>query len=243
MAITSTDVLFMKSSVGTSDGGAESGTELTSGVANGLWPDISDALRGTGGSRIKKFYIQNDSGTETMLSPSVWISSEPSGVDVDLGLGSASSSDDDNTAGNLVALVSNNKVSLQSSAADGRTATVIGLDALGAPLVEGVVVTGATPVLTVGTFSKVYAVEMSATSGSLTITIKEGSGGTITMGTIPSSNIVTWVWVSATSKGTGIRVFDVGPSTSIPIWCRQTWAAGVSAQRPTRQIVSVEENG
>jgi hypothetical protein len=241
MAITAADIDFLKSSSGTSDGGAESATEITSGLKNDLWPNLSDALRASGGSRTKKFYIKNNSGTETMLNPSVWITESPSGITVEIGLGAAASDDSVNTAGTLVAWSSNAKVALISSAADSRTATITGLSAAGDTQSETVGLTGTSEVLSAGTYSKVWGVALSALSGSATVTIKQGTGGT-TRGTIGPSVLVSWLWVAAPNKASGIKVPSLLAGSSIPIWCRQTWSAGISAQRPARQIVAVEEN-
>lgn len=241
MPITATDIDFLRSSTGTSDGGAESATEIVSGVANSLWPNLSDTLRASGGSRPKKFFIKNNSGTETMLEPSVWISQSPSGMTVEIGLGGSASDDDDSTSGDLTAWTTNANVALVSSASDSRTATINGLNTSGDAITETVGLTGVTEVLSANVYSAVYNVVLSAVHGSNTVTIKQGTGGT-TRGSIGVGEIISFRWVSGTSKATGIKVVDVLPGVSIPIWCRQTWSAGISAQRPTQQTVSIEEN-
>lgn len=241
MAITAADIDFVKSSVGTSDGGSETATEITSGVANDLWPNLSDTLRASDGSRTKKFFIANNSGTETMLEPSVWITEAPAGMTVEIGHGSPSADDDDSAAGSMTAWTANAKVALVSSAADSRTATIYGLNTSGDAVTEDVALTSTSEVLSTNTYSKVWSVALSALSGSATVTIKQGTGGT-TRGTIVPSEVVSFLWVTAPSKATGIKVPDVLPGDSIPIWCRQSWTGGIAAQRPTRQVVAIEEN-
>lgn len=240
MAITATDILFLKSSSGTSDGGAESATEITSGLENDLWPDISDALRASDGSRSKKFFIKNDSATETASSPSVWISEFPAGVDVLIGYGSSTSDDADSAGGVLTDMTADALIALVCSASDSRTATVYGLNASGAPQSENVSLNGTSEVLTVGTYSVLYAVELSTLSATVSVTVKQGTGGT-SRGVIGPGLIIGWMWVNAGTKATGIRVPDLLPGSSIPIWCVQSWGAGVTAQRPTRQVVAFEE--
>jgi len=240
MAIVASDIDFLKSATGTSDGGAESSNEITSGLANDLWPNISDALRTTGGTRYKKFYIKNSNGTETMVQPTVWIAEAPVGLQVYLGRGAGSSNDATNTQGNMTAFAASAKVALISTGSDGRSATIIGLDTSGDPQQEVVTLTGTTEVLSVGTYSKVWTVYLNTTNGSNTVTVKQGAGGT-TRGTIGPTLICCWLWVLATSKATGILNPDLLPSTSIPVWCKQTWDAGIGAIRPTRQVVAVEE--
>lgn len=240
MPVTVTDIKFFKSATGTSDGGAISATELVSGVANAIWPNISDALRATGGTRYKKFFIKNDHATDAMVKPSTWIAESPPGVVVSIGYGVNSADDATNTQGNMTAWSANAVVSLISSGADTRTATITGLDASGDPLSEAVVLTGTSEKLSTGTFSKVWGVYMSATNGSNTVTIKQGVAGA-TRGTIGASLLACWLWVNATSRATGIVVPSLAAGLAIPIWCRQVWAPGVSAVRPTRQIVAVEE--
>jgi hypothetical protein len=241
MPVAVTDVLFMKSSTGASDGGAESPTELVSGTANALWPNISDALRAAGGTRYKKFYIRNDHATDLMVKPTVWIAESPPGVTVSLGLGAASADDATSTLGTLTAWSANAVVALVSSGTDSRTATIFGLNASSVPVSEAVALTGTGEVLSSNTYSKVWCVYMSATNGSNTVTIKQGSGGT-TRGTIAPTFLICWLWVAAISKATGITVPDLTAGLSIPLWCRQVWSPGISAVRPTRQVVSVEES-
>lgn len=241
MAITASDIDFVASTIGTSDGGAESATEIISGVQNDLWPNLSDALRSAGGNRSKKFFIKNNSGTETASKPSIWITEFPAGMTVELGIGAPSSDDSTASAGTLTAWTANAKVSLASSAADTRQATIVGLNTSGDPAVELLTLTGASEVLSAGTWSKVWSIYLSALNGSNTVTVKQGTGGTV-RGTIPPSVLTTFLWVNPPSKASGIKLSNLIPAAAIPVWCRQTWSAGIAAQRPTRQIVAFEEN-
>lgn len=241
MPVAATDILFMKSAIGTSDGGAESATLILDGVDNDLWADINDAARAAGGTRYKKFFIRNDNGTETMSKPTVWIAQSPPGITVSIGYGAFTTDDDDTAGGNMTAWTANAKVSLTSSSSDLRNATITGLDTTGEPVSEVVALTGITEVLSANTYSKVWGIRLSALNGSNTVTVKQGTGGT-TRGTIAPNVLCCWLWVVATTKATGIKVPSVLPSTSIPVWCRQVWSAGIAAVRPTAQLVAVEEN-
>lgn len=240
MPITATDIVFYQSATGLSDGGAESATEIVSGVNNNLWPNISDALRAADGTRYKKFFIRNENTTETMTSPAVWCAIPPPGITVNLGLGASSVDDDDNTQGNMTAWTANAVVAMVSTASDTRTATVYGLNASGDPVTESFALTGTTEKLSTNTYSKVWSVQLSAVHGSNIVTVKQGAGGT-TRGTLGANQIVCWLWVNANSRANGIYLPNVLPTTAIPIWCRQTWTAGVSAQRPTSQTIAIEE--
>lgn len=241
MPITEADVLFLRSATGTSDGGAESATEIVSGVHENLWPNLSDALRASGGTRYKKFYVKNDSGTETASEPSVWIAESPASTTVHIGLGAPTADDASSDAGVLSAWTANAKVSLTSSAADTRVATIIGLNTAGDAVTEDVTLTGVTEVLSVNTYSKVWCVYLSTLHATLVVTIKQGSGGS-SRGTVNANRIIAFLWVLAPDKASGIKVPDLLPGDSIPVWCRHTWSAGISAQRPTRQIPAFEEN-
>jgi hypothetical protein len=75
------------------------------------------------------------------------------------------------------------KLSLTSSAADVRVATVVGRDATGAVVSEGVTLTGAVEVLSVATFERIQSVNLASTNAN-TVTLKQGAAGS-TIATIP----------------------------------------------------------
>jgi hypothetical protein len=240
MAVTVNDIDFFLSVSGSSDGGAESSTELVSGTTNGLWPNISDALRTSGGTRYKKFFIQNSHSTDSMVQPSIWISESPVGVVVQIGLGMGSADDTASSQANMAPWSANAKVAAVSTSADTRTVFVYGISSGGVPIAESFLLSGTTEVLSANTYSKVWSVQLSSVSGTSTVTLKQGAGGTA-RGTIGPTFVTCWLWVTALTKATGLWLPDLLPTTAYAIWCKQSWDAGLSAQRPTRQIVSIEE--
>lgn len=240
MAVSAADVVWYKASAGASDGGSKSATPVTS-TKGDFWPNVSDAERTAGGTRIKKSFLTNEHATDSLLAPVVWISVVPTNMTEEIGLGFDDADDDANTQGNMTALGANALIALVSSGADTRTATIIGLDASGNPQQETVTLNGTTEVVSVGTYSAVYAIHLSAESATLTVTAKQGAGGT-TIGTIGPNVEACWLWIAATSKASGLKLADLIAGASYGFWHRQTWAAGVPAVRPDESRISVEES-
>jgi hypothetical protein len=81
-------------------------------------------------------------------------------------------------------LTSNAVIAAVSSAADTRTLTVTGRDATGAVVTDSLVLTGTTEKVGIVTFERIINAELNGTSGTLTVTLKQGSGGA-TIATIP----------------------------------------------------------
>jgi len=80
------------------------------------------------------------------------------------------------------------KLALISDGTDVRVATIVGRDATGAVLTEAVTLTNAVEVLSVNTYERIQSVNLGATSGSRTVTLKQGTGGT-TIATIPINEV------------------------------------------------------
>lgn len=80
------------------------------------------------------------------------------------------------TAAALLALV--------SDGADTRNVTIVGRDATGAVVTETVALNGTSEVLSVNTYERIQSVNLASTSGTRTVTAKQGSGGS-TVTTIP----------------------------------------------------------
>lgn len=241
MPLIADDIVFYKSGAGLSEGGAITATEIVSGASNNLWADISDVLRTAGSTRYRKFYIANESSTDDMVEPNIWISTSPAGVTCSIGVGLASTDDADSAQGNMTAFTATAVVSVASDGGDTRGFTVRGLDGSGTPVTETGTLNGTTQVLTSATFSKVYSVSLDALSGTRSVTVKQASGGT-TRGTIGVNKVVCWLWVNATSKATAIKLTDLAQGTSIPVWSRQVWPAGTASQKPSGQTVAIEES-
>ena len=240
MPVGTADLVVYKSATGSSDGGAISAVAVTSGVHGNLWPDISDALRTSGGTRTKKWFLKNEHATDALSKPVIWNSIVPQGLTEELGLGVDSSDDADNAMGSLTAWSANAVLAALSSAADTRQLTITGLDNAGVPTVEVIALAGTGEVLSTTSWSKVFGVYVSALNGSNTITIKQGSGGT-TRGTIPPNKKAIWLWITAIAKASGLALPSLNASANFGIWDRQTWPAATAAARPTRQRIALEE--
>jgi hypothetical protein len=238
--VSESDIVVYLSATGSSDGGAISATALATGVKNGLWPDISDVSRAAGGTRTKKWYLANENGTDSLIAPGIFLAGEPTGLTEEIGLGVDSADDSDPAQGNMTAWASAAVVALVSSGVDTRQATIYGLDGAGDPVAEIVTLNGTTEVLSVGTFTVVWAVHAASVDAGRTVTVKQGSGGT-TRGTIGPSKRACWLWVHALNSGTAMILPDLPASSHYGIWDRQTWAAGIAAQRPAYERVAVEE--
>lgn len=241
MAVGRADIHFFRSTNGASAGGTMSATEIDDAVLHDLFAAISDAERIAGGSRRHKWFVNNQHGTDALNEPKFWVSAVPAGFTAPrLGLGFNDADDDTYLQGNMTAFGANAVVGLISSGADTRTAQIWGLNGSGVPISESVVLTGAVEVLSVATFSKVWAVKLSAESGSLTVTVRQGAGGT-TRGTIGVNVEMCFLWVTANSEANAIQLPDLAAGGSYGFWEEQTWPAGVSGQIPTDSPLRVKE--
>ena len=240
MSVLQTELVYRKSATGSSDGGAVSGSLLTSGLKNDLWPNISDVNRLAGGTRYKKIFICNDAVVDSLVVPSIWNFQQPTNITQQIGFGHDDSVDDNSLQGNMTAWAAGALAAFVSSAADTRTLTIWGLDGSSIPQTESVTMNGTTEVLSVGTYTKVFGCLLSAT-GAQTVTIKQGTGGT-TRGTIGASEVTCWIWLDANIKADGIMLPSLLAFESYGIWLKQSWIAGAAGVRPDAAIVAVEEN-
>lgn len=243
MPVASSDIKLFKSANGDSAGGASTPTQVTGTSKNNFFADISDLERLAGGERIRKAFLGNDHATDSLLQPLVWFFPDVIGFDpTEIGYGIDDADDDTGLAGDLTALTANAQIEVVSSAADTRNVTLVGVDnATGDQTTETLVLNGTTPVLSTLTFSSLIAVFADSESGSNTITIKEGAGGT-TRGTIPSNRVLTFLWVVADSEVDALKIPDLIAGGRTGIWIKQTWGAGVAAQRPATPILNVKES-
>jgi hypothetical protein len=223
MPLEGSDIVWYLSSAGASEGGAKSATPVTDNVDENYFEDVSDVSRIAGGEELRKIFASNDDGVDSFLDHSIWILLAPASSECELGLGVDSADDADPDAGALTDFSAPAKVALVSDGADTRTVRIRGKNGSGDPITEDVVLTGASEVLSVATFSSLYNGAADAVSGSRTITIKQGAGGTV-RGQIPIGLIVCFRWVAgATSKSLGIHLPDLVTGSAEPIWTRLTW--------------------
>jgi hypothetical protein len=240
VSVQQTELIWRKSATGSSDGGAVSGTLLTSGLKNDLWPNISDASRLAGGARAKKVFVCNDAATDALVLPVIWIFQQPTNIAQQIGLGFDDTNDADGAQGNMTAFSASALAAFTSSAADVRTGTLWGLDAGGVPQTETITLNGTTEVLSVGTYSVVEGFHLASTNSN-TVLVKEGTGGT-TRGTIGSGKSACWLWFDANSKATGILLPSLPALSNYGVWAKQTWIAAAGGIRPDADILAIEES-
>jgi hypothetical protein len=241
MPVTAADILHYKSADGDSEGGAISGSTITSGVMNNLWPDITDAERVAGITLYRKTFWKNIDGSESMLVPVIYVPDPPDNAAFHIGLGFDHADDDNSAQGNMTAWTADALVALISDGSDTRVVTIVGVDDTDTPISEDVTLTGAVEVLSIATFRKVWGWRVASGSGTRTVLLKQGSGGT-TRGTIGTNEIASWLWATATSKGAGIELPDIAPSQNRGVWHRLVVSAGATATRPNTMTTRIEEN-
>ena len=244
MPITSSDIALLTSNVAGSAGGAMSGSSITSGQMNNVWPDITDAERVAGGTRYRKVFWRNISGLEAALKPVLYSPVLPVGCTLGLGLGIDNSADASGAQGNMNALSAAAALGLISTGADTRSVTVYGLDNSGTPVpvVSTTALNGTTEVLTAGIFSAVFAIFLSAVDATKTVTARQGAGGTA-IGTVGPNQIASWRWLTgANAKAAGIRLPDLPAGGNYGLWMRLAWSAGAAAVRPNTMSVTFEED-
>lgn len=240
MTLSNADLVWYRSLTGDSAGGAISAVVITTAVDNNLWPDLTSSDLIAGGTRYRKIFVANNSGSDSWLKPVIWNTVAPSSMTETIGIGINSTDDADATAGSLTQWSANAIMQVLSDGADTRTLLVYGLNATAVPTSEIITLNGSTPVSSATTWSLVYGIFASALSGSRTVTVKQGAGGTI-RGTIPTGKIALWVWVTANSKTNGIHMPDISAGANIGIWRKQVWIAGASGVRPNDDRIKAEE--
>lgn len=242
MSVSATDLVEYLSASAGSTGGAITGSSVTTGVANNVNPNVLDGARVAGGTDYRKTFWKNNHGTDAAQLPVMYFPILPVNNTLSIGLGVNDSNDTDPLQGNMTAFGAGARVALVSDGADIRVASIYGIVA-GVPTLELVTLTGAVEVLSVATFTTVYAVWLSATSGSRIVTVKQGTGGT-TRGTIGISKLGCWLWVSSPGPtiGAGIALPNLAAGQSYGLWRRRVWTAGAGTQRPDNQRAQIEEN-
>jgi hypothetical protein len=207
-----------------------------------VWPDITDSQRVAGIVLYRKTFWKNTHATDAMVAPVLWVSTVPSSAAFVIGLGADSADDTDAGQGNMTAWSGAAQVALISDGADTRVATIYGLDDSGTPVpvTETVTLTGASEVLSVNTYTKVWGVFLSAVDAGRIVLVKQGTGGT-TRGTIGLSKKGCWLWVTATTKGGGIAMPDLAAAQNYGLWRRLTVSAGASPVRPNVAVLRIEE--
>lgn len=239
MPVVGTDLKLYQASEASSSGGAISGTEIVSGVTNNLFPTVTSAEAAAGGSRTRKAFMTNTHATDTLPAFSFWIATPATSTTDELAIGFDDPDDDDPAQINMSDFGADSVLALVSSGSDARQATVVGVNDSGDPASETVDLNGTTEVLTSTTWSIVYGVHLDATSGSRTVTVKQGSGGT-TRGTIGPNKVMCSNWISASSKGAGLLLEALDAGDSVGIYVRMTWAAATGDVDPNALVLAAE---
>lgn len=228
MPVTNDDLHWYRAAGGDSEGGAAGVLEVVDNTDNNLFPDVGEVAALAGGADHRKVFVRNEDGVDAYLPHSIWKLSDSSVGTGYLALGFDDAEDDDATLSSLVDVAAPGKVALQSNGTDTRTATVCGVDDAGDPLWEAVVLDGTNEVLTDADFATVYAVRVDTPSGSRTVTILDGSGGT-PMGTITPGTITCFRYLAAGTKSVGLLLPALPTGQHHGVYLRREWPAGSPA--------------
>ncbi len=243
MAIVSADLKEYKSNATNSDGQDISATEVVDNTDNNLFTDITGDEAAAGGTEYRKIFRKNTHGSLTWQNVVTWLLSQPTNAALSFGFGINHTDDADGAQGNMSAFGANAVVAVVSDGADTRQITVVGEDASGNKQSENLTLNGTTEVVGALTFSKLYGAYAASLSGSRTVTIRQGSGGT-TRGTIAPNKKISFIWygkkysggslVNAeggdmNSKATGMKNGDIASAGNFGLWYRITWPAGAGA--------------
>ena len=254
MPIVSADLKEYKSSNANSDGGAISATEVVDNTDNNLFTDITGDEASAGGTEYRKVFRKNNHGSLSWQNVVSWLQSQPTNSALSFGFGVDHADDADGAQGNMSAFSANAVVAVVSDGADTRQVTIVGEDASGNRQTETLTLNGTTEVVGSLTCSKLYGAYVNSLSGSRSVTIRQGSGGT-SRGTIGINKKVSFIWygkrysggslVNAeggdmASKVAGLKHGDIASAGNFGLWYRLTWPAGAGAVTATTTQVKSE---
>ena len=243
MAIVSSDLKEYKSNATLSDGQDISATEVVDNTDNNLFADVTGDQAAAGGMQYRKIFRKNTHATLTWQNVVTWLLSQPTNAALSFGFGFNHADDADGAQGNMTPFGANAVVAVVSDGADTRQITAVGEDASGNRQQETLTLNGTTEVVGALTFSKLYGAYASAISGSRSVTIRQGSGGT-TRGTMGINKKISFLWfgkkysgaslVNAeggdmASKAAGMKSGDIAPAGNFGLWYRLMWPSGAGA--------------
>jgi len=213
---------------------------VTQGVDGNVFPDLSPSQVAAGGVDYAKTFRKNTDALLTWVGVRTWIRAQPAGATLALGIGISSTDDQDPAQGNMTPFLTATYAALVSDGADTRNATLLGENATGSYTVEVVTLTGATPVLSLTQWNRLYAMQLASTDASRTVTVGEGSIPPA-RGTIPPNRITCWLWRSdLTSSLIALQHGDIAATGYFGLWAKRTWLAGVAAVPLTTAYVRSE---
>lgn len=227
MPIASTDIVYLKSANDDSEGGAVSVEQIEDATLQNLFESVAAADVSDGLTTYKKIFAKNNHGSINWQNVVAWISQiTPSEDDeISIGIGSSNDTDGSNvlsafTANAVVAVIS-------SDASDVREVTLVGENAAGARVTEVLTLTGLTQVVGSQVFSKLYLAYVSSVLNNVTISIRQGSGGTV-RGTIGSLKYSAILYNNPLTKAAGFELGNINFGNSQALWLRRIVAAGAN---------------
>lgn len=225
MALATSDIKFYEAfRSGASNGLIDIENEITTDVAENVFPNVTVTEAEDGATTYRKFFIKNEHSTDTWANVAAWIAANTTSEDDEITLGVGTSSDKDGDS-ELAAMTSSSVITLSSSGSDTRTVTLVGEDVNGVRITENVVLTGTTPVNSTNQFSKLYNASISATSGDLTVTVKQGS---TTLGTIGINKYSAITYYLASSKAAGFELGSIAAAATAAVWMKRVVTAGAT---------------
>lgn len=224
MAIQASDLKEYKSTTeddtNNCGGAIDTGSEITSGLDNNLFPDITGQEAYYGVTKYRKIFRKNTNATDTWYDVKSWISQQPTNCSLHVANGLNHADDIKGKLSELTAFSAAALVALVSDGVDTRNVDIVGENASGIKISETVVLNGTTEVLSTNTYTKVYAVSVQTLDASRTVTIKEGSGGT-TRGTIAANGkLCSWfrTGTDIDTKAEGFRHGDIAAGGLFGLW-------------------------
>ena len=230
MPVAPADWLVHKSVNDGEGGERDLGAPITDNILGNLFPQISSAEAAAGGSRVRKFFIENDHATDTAFDPEATIIFFPGAYTIELGWGMDDDDDDDaSISGNLNGDLGGSDVTLSavSDGADTDNLTAFGRTAAGAHVQATLTLNGTTPVNFSDDMAWVYAVVRDTPDGARTVTIRRP--GPVSIGTIqPNQRHCFWWMDQEEADEIPMTLDDIAPAFLRGFWIRQTWPVNAS---------------
>jgi len=240
MPIVTTDLKVYGSLNTLSDGGAidtsaakKIGTngKFNDGAGANVFPDVTGDQAAAGIVLYRKVFLRNEHVTLSLQRPFTWFTAQVNILSADqasIGRGVDDANDNDPVQANLTQLTANAVIAIVSDGVDTRVVTVEGTDTTGAFQSEAITLNGATEVVGLKTFQKIYAAFVTATSATRTVTIKQGSGGA-TRGTVAPNKVISFIFFQPATKTAGLPSPDIAPNADAGEWLKLNIPAGAPA--------------
>lgn len=229
MSIQPNDLAFYASQNDNSVGGAISVDLITTQVLNNLFDRVSQYESSNSLTDYRKIFIKNNHPTDTLENVRFWrvIDTGSAWDEILLGVGS---NDDDDGSSELDSLDANGVIGVAGSGVDTREVTLVGEDASGKRQAETITLTGG-GVIDIGvlTFSKLYTAYVTAISENSTVSIYRGNQ-LQELGEIAVNKKSAILFLEPESKANGIKLPDLAPSETYPLWLKRIVTAPATEQ-------------